>query len=76
MLFLCLISLLPEHITADYENELIIEEGFGSILSIRDKEYQVKGCRIETRENIFRECDVIFCLKLLQPSYKPCSIIQ
>lgn len=62
------VALLPEHITEDYENELVIENGFGSTLSISDKEYENKGCKIDTRENIFKDCDVVFCLKLLQPS--------
>ncbi|MGM9806394.1 MAG: hypothetical protein ACI3Z7_08215 [Candidatus Aphodosoma sp.] len=62
------VALLPEHITKDYENELVIEEGFGGTLSIEDEEYMQKGCIINSRENIFRNCDVVFCLKLLQPS--------
>lgn len=61
------VALLPQHITNEFENELIIEEGFGSNLQIEDKEYQEKGCVIDSRENIFKNCDIIFCLKLLQP---------
>lgn len=61
------VALLPEHITSDFENELIIEEGFGSNLGISDAEYEAKGCKIDTRKNIFAKCDTIFCLKLIQP---------
>lgn len=61
------VALLPEHITDDYENELVIETGFGANLGISDAEYEKKGCRIDTRENIFKTLDTIFCLKLLQP---------
>lgn len=60
------VALLPQHITSDYENELVIENGFGSNLNISDNEYESKGCKIDSRENIFKECDIIFCLKLLQ----------
>lgn len=62
------VALLPKDITTDFENELIIEEKFGSNLSIDDFEYEKKGCRIDNRKNIFQTCDSIFCLKLLQPS--------
>lgn len=61
------VALLPEHITSDFENELIVETGYGSNLGITDAEYVAKGCRIDTRENIFAKCDTVFCLKLIQP---------
>ena len=61
------VALLPEHIISDFENELIIERGFGSNLGIGDEEYEKKGCRMLDREGIFRECDALFCLKLIQP---------
>lgn len=61
------VALLPEHVTPDFENELIIEKGFGSNLDICDAEYEKKGCRILDRAGIFGECDTIFCLKLIQP---------
>lgn len=61
------VALLPEHITSDYENELIIERGFGSNLGIDDEEYEKKGCKMLDREGIFKECDALFCLKLIQP---------
>lgn len=61
------VALLPEHITTDFENEIIIETNFGCNLGISDAEYEAKGCRIDTRENIFASCETIFCLKLIQP---------
>lgn len=61
------VALLPEHITDDYENEIIVETGFGANLGISDNEYISKGCKIDVRENIFAQCDAIFCLKLIQP---------
>lgn len=61
------VALLPEHITSEFENELIIEKGFGSNLGISDDEYEKKGCRILDRKSIFTECDALFCLKLIQP---------
>lgn len=61
------VALLPEHITPMFENELIIETGFGANLNIKDVEYEAKGCKVVTRENIFKNCDTIFCLKLIQP---------
>lgn len=61
------VALLPEHII-NFENELVIETGFGYFLDIPDSEYQKKGCIIKSREEIFDECDTIFNLKLIQPS--------
>jgi N5-(carboxyethyl)ornithine synthase len=62
------VALLPNHITADFENELIVEDGYGSNLAIKNEEYESKGCRIESREKIYKECDTVFCLKLIQPA--------
>lgn len=61
------VALLPEHIK-NFENELIIETGFGEYLDISDKEYSNKGCIIKSRDEIFIECDTLFNLKLLQAS--------
>ena len=36
-------------------------------MSITNEEYITKGCTIDNRYNIFRTCDTIFCLKLIQP---------
>ena len=61
------VALLPQHIE-NFENEIVIESGFGALLNINDEEYVKKGCKIDTRENIFKTCDAIFCLKLIQES--------
>lgn len=61
------VALLPEHID-NFENELIVETGFGEFLNIADEEYIKRGCKIKTREEIFEECDTLFNLKLIQPS--------
>ena len=61
------VALLPEHISPDFENELIVEAGFGSNMGISDAEYEARGCIIDSRINIFKSCDSIFCLKLVQP---------
>ena len=61
------VALLPEHITGDFENELIIEDGFGSNMGLSNKEYENKGCKIDSRDNIFKNCNTVFCLKLIQP---------
>ncbi len=59
------IALLPDDIDG-FENEIIMEKGFGKNMNIDDSEYIAKGCKMSTRENIFATCDNIFCLKLLQ----------
>lgn len=61
------VALLPEHIK-DFENQIIIETGFGEHMDISDSDYETKGCLIRSREEVFRECDNIFSLKLLQSS--------
>lgn len=61
------VALLPADIK-DFENELIIESGFGEFLDISDDDYAAKGCTIKTRDDIFAECNTLFNLKLLQPS--------
>lgn len=61
------VALLPQHIE-NFENEIVIENGFGQNLNISDEEYIEKGCKVDTRENIFKTCDAIFCLKLIQES--------
>lgn len=61
------VALLPEHITGVFENEIIIEKGFGDNLGIDDCEYESKGCIIASRSEIFQSCDSVFCLKLIQP---------
>ena len=56
------VALLPEHITEFFENEIIIEKGFGDSLGIDDSEYESKGCKIASRSEIFQGCDSVFCL--------------
>ena len=60
------VALLPEHII-DFENEIWIEEGFGAFLDISDAEYIEKGCTVVCREEVYKQCDTIFNLKLTQP---------
>lgn len=60
------VALLPEHIDG-FHNELWIETGFGSNMNIADCEYAAKGCIIKSRQDIFAECEAVFCLKLIQP---------
>jgi N5-(carboxyethyl)ornithine synthase len=60
------VALFPDDIN-DFENELIIEEGFGASVDIDDLKYEEKGCIIASRDEIFKNCDAVFCLKLLQP---------
>lgn len=59
------VALLPQHID-NFENELIVEYGFGGTLDIEDGEYEKKGCILASRAEIFNTCDAIFCLKLIQ----------
>lgn len=61
------VALLPSHITSDFQNQIIIESGFGSNLDIDDATYEAKGCKVDTRKSIFDNCDAIFSLKLIQP---------
>lgn len=53
------VPLLPEDI-ADFENELLIETGFGSLLDISDEEYKEVDCKILSREEIFKQAEAIF----------------
>lgn len=60
------VALLPEDIKA-FPDELVVESGFGATMGISDVEYEKRGCRIFSREEIFNDCETIFALKLLQP---------
>ena len=64
------VALLPEHI-GNFNNEIIVEKGFGWNLGIHDEEYIKAGCVISDRETIFSTCEAIFSLKLLQPPDYP-----
>ncbi len=59
------VALLPQHID-NFENGIVIEYGFGSNLDISDEEYEKKNCQLDSRASIFANCEVVFCLKLLQ----------
>ncbi|MCF2628204.1 MAG: hypothetical protein SO183_07035 [Fusobacterium mortiferum] len=56
------VALLPQHIE-NFPNELYLEKNFGEILDIDDEEYIKKGCKILTREEIFKNCEAIVTLK-------------
>lgn len=65
------VALIPQHITNNFENTLVVETGYGANLGIEDSEYASKGCTIDSRKNILKSCDAIFCLKLIQPEDYP-----
>lgn len=60
------VALLPEHVK-DFNNELVVETGFGETLGISDEEYVKAGCTIASREDIFKTCEGVFSLKVLKP---------
>lgn len=64
------VALLPQDIDS-FENEIYIEKGFAGLMGIEDAEYSQRGCTIASREDIFRLCDAVFCLKLVQPEDYP-----
>ena len=64
------VALFPEQVSR-ITNECEVEQGFGDYLVIPDEDYASAGAKISTREQIFQECDVIFSLKLLQPTDYP-----
>lgn len=58
-------ALLPAHIDR-FPNEITIESGYGHILGIEDAAYVRKGCRVASRDEVYRHCDAIMHLKLVQ----------
>ena len=60
------VALLPEDIDS-FPDDLFVEQGFGAYMGIPDSAYESKGCVIISRTEIFRSCETIFALKLLQP---------
>lgn len=60
------VALLPEHVK-NFNNELVVETGFGETLGISDEEYVKAGCTISSREDIFKTCEGVFSLKVLKP---------
>lgn len=61
------VPLLPQDIK-DFDNQLLIESGFGEFLDIEDVEYEKVGCKVLSREEVFKQSEAIFSLKLIQPS--------
>jgi len=59
------VALLPKDIM-NFENEIIVERGFGHYLDISDEEYIDRGCQVLSRREIFERCEAIFSLKLIQ----------
>ncbi|MEW4403845.1 N(5)-(carboxyethyl)ornithine synthase [Enterococcus sp. AN402] len=59
------VPLLPQDI-GSFPNKLYIQTGLGNELNIPDKAYEEKGAIITTKATIFKECDGIFSLKLIQ----------
>src|SRR5699024_6405397 len=56
------LTLLPEHIEG-FENDVLIEAGFGESLEITDKEYADKGCTILFRKEIYEQADALYSMK-------------
>jgi len=61
------VALLPKDII-NFNNEIYIETGFGSSMDITDEEYAEKGCTIVSHEDIYKNCEAVFSLKLIQES--------
>ena len=61
------VAILPKQVV-ECPNEIIIEKGFGATMDITNQEYIEAGAKIMSRADIFAQCDIIFSLKLIQPS--------
>lgn len=61
------VALMPKDIKG-FENEIIVEKGFGDFMDIKDLDYVKSGCKIYNRAKVFKESDAVFSLKLIQPS--------
>lgn len=61
------VAILPKQVE-ESPNEIIIEKGFGATMDIEDQEYIEAGAKIMPRSEIFTQCEIIFSLKLIQPS--------
>ena len=48
--------------------EILIETGFGSHLGISDDEFVKEGCRVDNKENILKQSDIVLQLNLPEPS--------
>jgi len=61
------VAILPQQVN-ECPNEIVIEYGFGATMDITDEEYTNAGATLMSREDVFAQCDIIFSLKLIQPS--------
>lgn len=61
------VALFPNQVR-ESKNEFVVETGFGANLDIEDAEYEQAGATILPREDVFRTCDIIVSVKLIQPS--------
>ena len=63
------VALLPCDIEGTFNfSKIYIEEGFGKNLGIADDDYKKAGCEVLPRKKVFENADIIFSLKLIQPS--------
>ncbi len=60
------VAVLPHHL--DPRIDYVFESDFGKNIGIGDEEYLKNGGEISSRDEIFRSCDYIFSLKLIQQS--------
>ncbi|MBQ7210883.1 MAG: hypothetical protein IJS05_08335 [Paludibacteraceae bacterium] len=61
------VALFPNQVS-NIVNECIVEKGFGEYLEFTDTDYLNAGAKVLSRSEVFKQCNVIFALKLLQPS--------
>ncbi len=61
------VAILPKEVK-DCPNEIVIERGFGGTMDIEDAEYEAAGATLMSRDEVFQQCDILFSLKLIQPS--------
>lgn len=61
------VALFPEQIRRS-TNVFVVEKGFGEYLDIDDEQYREAGATLLERAEVFEQCNVIFSLKLIQPS--------
>ena len=48
--------------------EILIEAGFASHLDISDDEFITNGCKIDNKENILKQSDIVLQLNFLEES--------
>jgi len=59
-------DLAKKYISNDFD--ILIESGFGAHLGISDEDYVKEGCKIEVKQNILNQSDIILQLDLLEES--------